>query len=130
VPFDGEACRSDTIKGTTRAALWGCARSSRKKIMDDIVVRARRRSVTGRRVKALRKTGVLPGNVYGSNIPSVALELDAHAFGLALRHIRPSTVVSLEVEGEAPRRVTVHHTQYSVRNGAATHVEFVQVNPS
>ncbi|MGH2388257.1 MAG: hypothetical protein ACRDIE_08630 [Chloroflexota bacterium] len=96
--------------------------------MEEIVVHARRRSVMGRRVKALRKTGVLPGNVYGSNVPSMALELDAHTFGLVLRHIRPSTVVSLEVEGEAPRLVTLHHTQYSVRNGAATHVEFVQVN--
>ena len=96
--------------------------------MAEIVISARRRTIMGRRVKALRKTGVLPGNVFGSNIPSVALELDAHSFGLALRHIRPTTVVSLELEGEAPRRVTIHHTQYSVRNGAATHVEFIQVN--
>jgi large subunit ribosomal protein L25 len=100
----------------------------KRKIMADIVVPARRRTVTGRRVKALRKTGVLPGNVYGSHVESLALELDAHSFGLALRHIRPDTVVSLEVEGEAPRRVMIHHTQYSVRNGAATHVEFIQVN--
>jgi large subunit ribosomal protein L25 len=126
--FDGEALWLDTIKGV--ATLRAHARSIRKKIMEEIVVQARRRSVTGRRVKALRKTGVLPGNVYGSNVPSVPLELDAHAFGLALRNIRPSTIVRLEVEGEAPRRVTVHHTQYSVRNGAATHVEFVQLNQS
>ena len=96
--------------------------------MADIVVPARRRTVMGRRVKALRKTGVLPGNVYGSNVESVALELDAHTFELALRHIRPNTVVNLEVEGDAPRKVLIHHTQYSVRNGAPTHVEFIQIN--
>ncbi|HVC79263.1 MAG TPA: hypothetical protein VNL35_02025 [Chloroflexota bacterium] len=93
--------------------------------MAQIVIQARKREVTGRKVKNLRKTGVLPANFFGSHVPSQALELDAHAFGLLQRSLSSTMVVSLEIEGEAPRQVTIHHTQYSVRNGAPTHVEFL-----
>lgn len=96
--------------------------------MSQLVIKARKRAVIGKKVKNLRKSGVLPANVFGSHIPSEALELDAHAYGLLERHLSPTMVVQLDIEGEPARQVKVHRTQYSPRSGAPTHVEFLQVN--
>ena len=47
------------------------------------IVQARPRSVLGKKVKTLRRKGILPANVYGHNKQSQALELDAHQFLVA-----------------------------------------------
>lgn len=96
--------------------------------MKHIPIEARSRSVIGKKVKTLRRHGVLPANVYGHNVPSQAIQLDAHDFNRAQRHLSASSIVDLIVDGGAARPAMIHRTQRSVRNGLPTHVEFFQVN--
>ena len=95
------------------------------------VVQARPRSVLGKKVKTLRRKGILPANVYGHNRPSQALELDAHAFSLLQRRLPPNAVVDLVIEGEGSkaRPAMIHRTQLEARTGRPIHIEFFQIDP-
>jgi large subunit ribosomal protein L25 len=91
-------------------------------------IEAQARTVVGKKVKSLRRTGVLPANLYGHGIQSQSLQLDAHRFSLLQRHVSASALIDLSVDG-ATRPVMIHRVQRDVRTGMPTHVEFFQVNP-
>ncbi|HWE64066.1 MAG TPA: 50S ribosomal protein L25 [Chloroflexota bacterium] len=92
-------------------------------------VEVRPRSVLGKKVKTLRRKGILPANVYGHDRPSQALELDAHTFNLLQRHLPSNAIVDLVIDGARPRPAMIHRTQRDVRTGLPIHVEFFQINP-
>jgi large subunit ribosomal protein L25 len=90
-----------------------------------IALQARPREITGKAVKGLRRAGVLPANLYGPNIPSQPLELDAHAFSLAERHLATGSTVDLAIEGLPAQSVAIQRIQRNPRTGLPTHVEFL-----
>ncbi len=85
------------------------------------------RTVLGKKVKTLRRAGQLPANIYGHNVESTAITLDAHAFGLLYRNLLPTTVIDLSVANQT-RPVLLSKAVASPRNGQLIHVEFKQVN--
>jgi large subunit ribosomal protein L25 len=87
------------------------------------------RTVLGKKVARLRHEGKLPANVYGHNVESTAITLDAHDFGLLYRHLLPTTVIDLRVAGQT-RPVLLAKAATSPRTGQVIHVEFKQVNLS
>jgi large subunit ribosomal protein L25 len=93
--------------------------------MAQVSLQARPREITGKAVKNLRRTGVLPANLYGPHIPSQPLELDAHAFALAERRLGIGSAVDLAIEGSATQTVAIQRIQRSPRTGLPTHVEFL-----
>lgn len=99
--------------------------------MAHMTVQARPRAVVGKKVKTLRRKGILPANIYGHNQQSLALELDAHQFSLLQRHLPANAMVDLQIEGEGSRTrpAIIHRTQRDVRTGRPIHVEFFQFNP-
>jgi len=96
--------------------------------LDYLTLEAHDRSVTGKKVKALRRKGLLPANVYGHNVPSRAIQLDAVRFSRLQPHITRSSLISLQVEGGAEHLVMIHRVQKDVLTGKPEHVEFFQVN--
>ena len=48
--------------------------------MEKVVLKAERREVVGKQVKALRRAGKLPGVVYGRHVEPVAISLDARVW--------------------------------------------------
>lgn len=97
--------------------------------MTRLTIEARPRAVTGKKVKALRKQGLLPANVYGHGLQSQAVQLNAHDFGLLQRHLSASSILELLVDGGLSLPVMIHHTQRDVRTGRPSHIEFFQINP-
>lgn len=93
-----------------------------------VVLEASTRTVVGKRVKRLRRVGRLPATVYGHNIPSESIEVDARAF----RHVHVTAgdnqLVDLVLDGRRPRPVLIHATQVDPRRNTAMHVEFYQAN--
>lgn len=90
---------------------------------------AKPREVLGKKVKQLRRVGVLPGNVYGRGIESTPVQLDAREF---LRIVKASGVRSmfdLSIEGEAKSRlVLIRGLERHGGMGEPTHVDFFQVD--
>jgi len=48
--------------------------------MTAIELKAEKRKIAGRKVKALRREGILPGNVYGKKIKSEEVQVNAKEF--------------------------------------------------
>jgi large subunit ribosomal protein L25 len=95
---------------------------------DRAVLEATTRTIVGKKVKRLRRTGRLPATVYGHAIKSESIEVDARAF----RHIYTSAgdnqLVDLVLDGNRPRPVLIYSTQIDPRRNTAVHVEFYQAN--
>jgi large subunit ribosomal protein L25 len=85
------------------------------------------RTVLGKKVARLRRSGKLPANVYGRNVPSTAITLDTHDFELLYRHLLPTTVIDLRVDGQM-RPVLLAKADVNPRTGRFVHIEFKQVN--
>jgi len=85
------------------------------------------RSVTGKKVAALRHAGQLPAVVYGHGQPSDALTLDAHEFDLLRRHAGATTLVDLSIDGRKPAPVLVHAIQTHPMTRRPLHVDLYLV---
>ena len=89
---------------------------------------AHNRSMTGKKVKALRRDGLLPANVYGHNVPSQALQIDANDFLRLQRFLSASSLIGLKIDGGAETQVMIQNIQRDFRTGRSRHIEFFQVN--
>ncbi len=95
---------------------------------DRVALEARSRSLLGKKVKHLRRQGTIPGTVYGHNIPSESIEVDAREFRSVHAAAGDNQLVDLLLEGQRPRPVLIHATQIDPRRNTALHVEFYQAN--
>ena len=62
----------------------------------------RTRAVTGKKVNALRRRGILPGVVFGGHADSLPVETEAHAFELSYRRWGNTTLLALTSESTRP----------------------------
>jgi large subunit ribosomal protein L25 len=90
-------------------------------------LRATRRSVTGKKVAALRREGHIPAVVYGHGVASDSLTLDAHEFETLRRHSGPTTLIDLTIDGHKARPVLVHDVQHHPATRRPLHVDLYLV---
>jgi large subunit ribosomal protein L25 len=95
--------------------------------MEKVVLKATKRDVTGKQVKAMRREGKLPAVIYGRHLEPISIVLEAHGAGLALSKVSASSLVTIDVEGtEYPALVRERQRDYI--KGVLTHVDFLAVN--
>lgn len=90
-------------------------------------LQAEKRSVFGRKVKNLRRSGTLPATVYGKKIKSEALQLDGKAFQKTYKEAGETGIVELKI-GETMRPVLIHDVQKDPVSDDVLHIEFFQVD--
>jgi large subunit ribosomal protein L25 len=96
-------------------------------MMDIVVLKATKRTATGRHVRALRRTGQLPGVIYGHNVKPVNISMDARDAGKVLARLSSSSLVTVSVDGkEYPSLVREKQMNYIKRN--LIHVDFQVVS--
>jgi large subunit ribosomal protein L25 len=88
----------------------------------------RPREVRGKKVKALRRQGLLPGVVFGGRADSTPVETDLHTFALSYRRWGNTTLLSLIGldGGEVP--ALVHDVSRDPVTGRMLHVDFARVS--
>ncbi len=84
---------------------------------------AKGRETTGKAVSRLRKTGLLPGVVYGRGVESSNVSIDAHEFELLRKHTTGNTLIDLRVDGGKAQPVLVHGVQVHPVNRRPLHVD-------
>lgn len=90
---------------------------------------SKKRTITGKKVKKLRKEGILPANIYGKNIKSQAVSVDLKEFQKVFEKAKETTIIDLKIEGEEkPRPVLIHNPQFHSVTGLPLHVDFYQVS--
>ena len=95
--------------------------------MDKKILKAEERKVTGRKVKNLRKEGLVPANVYGKKVESVSLQVLEKDFKDVYKEVGETGLVTLEV-GKEEKPVLVHSIQVNAKTGDILHVDFLQVD--
>lgn len=72
--------------------------------MSNYSLSAKPRKLFGRKVKSLRRDGVIPGNVFGSRTKSVAIQIDQKELLKIIRAAGETNLIDLKVEGESKSR--------------------------
>jgi len=88
-----------------------------------------KRKITGRKVKALRRQGIIPANIYGKKSKSLAVQLDTKSFLPVFKEVGETGLLELKVAGEeASRPVLIHNVQFHPVYETPLHVDFYQVD--
>ena len=96
--------------------------------MEQVELTARPRSVTGKRVKFLRREGFVPLVVYGSHTTSVNLQVEEFDLHRAVSQAG-GQLIELHVAGEDdPRMVLARELQWDVITGKLLHVDLYEVD--
>lgn len=102
--------------------------------MADISLRASVRTITGKKVGALRRAGIIPGNIYGRGIESLAVQVDVREFRDALTAAGSTSVVDLHVVTGSGREdgkshpVLIERVSTHPATGKVLHVDLRQVD--
>jgi large subunit ribosomal protein L25 len=86
---------------------------------------AKIRKDLGKKVKALRKKGILPAVLYGPKIKPLPIEVNLKEFEKVYQETGESSLISLETEGKK-FLVLIHDVARDPFNGVPTHVDFYQ----
>jgi large subunit ribosomal protein L25 len=97
--------------------------------MEKVVLKAEKREVTGKQVKALRRAGQLPAVIYGRHVDPIAISLDAHSASLIFSKLTSSTLVTIDVDGTEYAAI-VREKQRNFIKGNLTHVDFLALDLS
>ena len=95
--------------------------------MEKVVIKATKRDVVGKQVKALRREGKLPAVIYGRHTEPVNINLDAHTASMALAKLTSSSLVTIDVEG-AEYFALVREKQRDYIKNRLLHVDFLTVS--
>lgn len=91
------------------------------------VLTAQLRTVFGKKNKNLRKSGLLPANIYGTNFPSLAISVNYIEFKRMFRLVGETGVVYVKTEkAEVPTLIT--SIQRDPLEGVVLHADFRKVD--
>ncbi len=95
--------------------------------MEEVIIKANRRSVLGKQVSAIRRDGRLPAVIYGRHIEPISIELDLKESSRQLTGLAPSALVTVDVEGST-HRTLVREKQRNKITGMLLHIDFLAVS--
>ncbi|MBI4089299.1 MAG: 50S ribosomal protein L25 [Candidatus Levybacteria bacterium] len=85
------------------------------------------RKVIGKKVKKLRKEGLLPANIYGKDIKSLSVQVPYKDFEKVYKEAGVTGVIDVEVDSQT-RPSLIHNVQQDYYNHRLLHADFFQVN--
>ncbi len=91
--------------------------------MHKIVLKATRRTNTGKTVKQLRRQGLLPAVMYGHHFEPIAITLDLHTTSMALAGQSSSAIVNIELDGQT-HAALVREKQRNYIKNELIHIDF------
>ena len=96
--------------------------------MEEIELIVQKRRIAGKRVRRLRRTGLIPAVIYGRGVESLSLQVDRQELRRALARAGLTHLITLHLaDGEAPRVALVRDVQRDVLTRDILHVDFLQV---
>lgn len=90
-------------------------------------LKAEKREVTGSKVKRLRDQGIIPSNIFGSGVESVAINVTAEDFYPVYKKAGETGLIEIDL-GDDTRSVLISNIQLHPVTDEALHVDFLQVD--
>ena len=95
--------------------------------MNTLKLKAETRSITGRKIKRLRDTGIVPGNLYGKKIKSLSVQVDQKDFDKIYKEVGETGIIHLSLNGN-DHPVLISDVQRNVVSDKLLHIDFRQVD--
>jgi large subunit ribosomal protein L25 len=92
------------------------------------VLSAQVRTVIGKKVKYLRKEGLIPATVYGKGFDAVSTQVSGREFELVLRKAGRTSLIDLNLDGHGMQSVFVQDIQRHPVTRAILHIDFKVVD--
>jgi large subunit ribosomal protein L25 len=90
-----------------------------------------KREVKGKKVRFLRRGGLVPCNIYGGGIESQPVQVEARKLGQIIARAGGTDLIALKMGGtDTPGMVLIRDVQRNPMTGEPIHVDFYQVNMS
>ena len=89
---------------------------------------AEKRKILGRKVKKLRREGILPANLFGKKIKSQALQVSQKELLEVFEKMGETGLIDLAVDKQKARPVLISSLQVDPVTGSSLHVDFHQVD--
>jgi large subunit ribosomal protein L25 len=86
-----------------------------------------RRDTLGKKVKALRRSGTVPANIYGRHVDSLAVQVTFDELRNLLRHHNRNDILYVHVDGEE-RPTFIRDVQRNPVSDRILHVDFLQIS--
>lgn len=86
------------------------------------------RTIMGKANKRLRKTGMLPANIYGHKQAPVPIQIDALEFDHARREHGAKSIFSLKMPNAPVETALIRHVQHNPKTGKIVHIDFTRVS--
>ena len=97
--------------------------------MDVPTLKLDRRTLLGKKVRSLRRQGVIPVHVYGANIEPASLQVDDRTLNRLLPQVGSNIPVSVEYEGQDGENICfVREIQRHPVTETVIHVDFLRVD--
>lgn len=88
-----------------------------------------KRTTTGRKVRALRRSGFTPANIFGKKITSISIQVDTKVLKTTLKAAGETNLINLKIEGETKNHpVLVAGYSQDPVTGDLLHVDFHEVD--
>lgn len=91
-------------------------------------LKAEERKIVGRKVKNLRKLGIIPANVFGKKTKSESIQVDAKEFGKVFKEVGETGLIDLQIGKEKVKNALVHKVQYNPVSDIINHIDFMEVD--
>jgi large subunit ribosomal protein L25 len=93
------------------------------------VLNVEKRDIVGKKVKAYRKTGKIPANIYGKGIDSISVWINEKMLQGLLKEVGESALIELTLEGDKKTRpVILREVTHDAYRPVIVHVNLQQVN--
>jgi large subunit ribosomal protein L25 len=90
---------------------------------------ASKREITGKKVRFLRRQGIVPANIYGHDIESTPISVDTRSLKHLLAHTGKTDLISLKIDSSKDAiRVLMREIQRNPLTDEPIHVDFYQVS--
>lgn len=97
--------------------------------MQQVPLSAEKRTVLGRKVKKLRKEGLIPGHIFGHKVKTEHVQVKGNDFAKVFEQVGETGIVELTLGGEK-RPVLIRSVQNNPVTSDLIHIDFYQVNLS
>jgi large subunit ribosomal protein L25 len=96
--------------------------------MADFILVAKQRNILGRKVKVLRKEGLIPAHVFGHNVKTQNVSVNEKDFRKVYEEAGETGIVDLKINSTPARQVLIRGVQTHPLTSQFLHIDFYQVS--
>lgn len=96
--------------------------------MDRIPLKAEERTILGKKVKNLRKQGLIPAHVFGKKVETEHVSVPYKEFLKVFRQAGETGLIDLKIGAEKVKPVMIRGVARDAMTDKLTHIDFYQVN--